>query len=65
MEGSINRQLQNADLSRTRAEAAQVLRPCTSADVANTITTVGIPAQRQAASVGMVAELEKAGCQHW
>jgi methyl-accepting chemotaxis protein len=59
VEASITRQLQNSDLSRTKAESAQALVASTSADVAATITNVGISAQRQAASVGMVAELEK------
>jgi methyl-accepting chemotaxis protein len=59
VEASITRQLQNSDLSRTKAEASQTLVGTTSADVAATITNVGISAQRQAASVGMVAELEK------
>jgi methyl-accepting chemotaxis protein len=59
VEGSITRQLQNADLSRTRAEAVQALVASTSADISATITNVGISAQRQAASVDMVAELEK------
>ena len=59
VESAIARQLQNADLSRTRAEGAQALVVSTGADVTTTITNVGISAQRQAASVGMVAELEK------
>jgi methyl-accepting chemotaxis protein len=59
VEGSITRQLQNADLARTRAETVQALVASTSVDITNTITNVGISAQRQAASVNMVAELEK------
>jgi methyl-accepting chemotaxis protein len=59
VEGAIVRQLQNADLSRTRAEAAQTLVAKTSAEISTLITNVGVSAQRQAASVGMVAELEK------
>jgi methyl-accepting chemotaxis protein len=59
VETSITRQLQSADLASTRVDAAQALVVSTSADVASTITNVGVAAQRQAASVGMVAELEK------
>jgi len=59
VEGAVTRQLQNADLSRGRAEAAQNLVATTSADVAALITNVGLSAKRQADSVLMVAELEK------
>jgi methyl-accepting chemotaxis protein len=59
IETSVTRQLQNADLSRTKAEGAQALVAKSSADVAATITNVGVSALRQAASVEMVAELEK------
>lgn len=37
--GAIERQLQNADISQTKAEASQILVAKTSADVANLITT--------------------------
>ena len=56
---AIARQLQNADLSRTKAEGTQVLVAKTSADVLQIVATVGLTAQRQAASVQLVAELEK------
>jgi methyl-accepting chemotaxis protein len=56
---AITRQLQNADLSQAKSEATQTLVAKTSADVTGLVTNVGIAAQRQAASVGMVAELEK------
>ena len=56
---AITRQMVNADLSQTKAEATQTLVAKTSADVAGLVTNVGIAAQRQLASVGMVAELEK------
>jgi methyl-accepting chemotaxis protein len=56
---AIARQLQNADLSRTKAEGTQVLVAKTSTDVAQIVATVGLTAQRQAGSVQLVAELEK------
>lgn len=57
--GSISRQLDNANASQTKSEASQALIGKTSAEVASLITNVGVAAQRQAASVQMVAELEK------
>ena len=59
IEASILRQLQNADISQVKAEATQTLVGKTSADVAAMVTNVGIAAQRQNASVEMVAQLEK------
>jgi len=59
VEGAIARQLQNAEISRSNSEAAQALVAQASADVTTLVTNVGVSAQRQAASVGMVAELEK------
>jgi methyl-accepting chemotaxis protein len=56
---AINRQLQNADISQTKAEGTQALVAKTSADIAQMVTNVGVAAQRQAASVQLVAELEK------
>ncbi len=56
---AITRQLQSANVSQTKTEAAQSLVARTSADVAKLITNVGVAAQRQTASVGMVGELEK------
>ncbi|PPD30257.1 MAG: chemotaxis protein [Methylomonas sp.] len=56
---SITRQLQNADISQTKSEAVQTLVAKTSGDIGLLVTNVGIAAQRQAASVVMVAELEK------
>jgi methyl-accepting chemotaxis protein len=56
---AIVRQLQNADVSQTKTEAMQSLVGKTSAEVAGLVSNVGIAAQRQLASVGMVAELEK------
>jgi methyl-accepting chemotaxis protein len=56
---AIGRQLQSADASQGKGEASQLLIARTSADVASLITNVGVAAQRQVASVGMVAELEK------
>jgi len=59
IEVSILRQLQNADLSQAKAEATQTLVGRTSADVATMVTNVSVAAQRQLASVDMVAQLEK------
>jgi methyl-accepting chemotaxis protein len=56
---AINRQLQNADISQTKAEGTQNLVAKTSADIALMVTNVAIAAQRQNASVELVAELEK------
>jgi methyl-accepting chemotaxis protein len=56
---SITKQLQNAEVSRGKGEACQTLIVRTSADVAGLINNVGVAAQRQVASVGMVVELEK------
>ena len=56
---SIGRQLQFADVSQTKAEGTQVLVARTSADIGQMVITVGLTAQRQAASVQLVAELEK------
>ena len=56
---AITRQLQNADLSQAKSEATQTLVAKTSAEVDGLVTNVGIAAQRQMASVEMVAELEK------
>ena len=56
---SITKQLQNADVSRSKGEVCQTLIVRTSGDVAGLITNVGIAAQRQLASVTMVQELEK------
>lgn len=59
IEVSILRQLQNADVSQAKADASQILVAKTSADVAGMVTNVSIAAQRQLASVEMVAQLEK------
>ena len=59
IELSILRQLQNADISQTKAEATQTLVGRTSADVATMVTNVAVAAQRQIASVEMVVQLEK------
>ena len=56
---SITRQLQNADISQTKSEAVQTLVAKTSGDIGLLVANVGVAAQRQAASVVMVAELEK------
>jgi methyl-accepting chemotaxis protein len=55
---AITRQLQNADVSRSKGEVCQTLIARTSADVAGLIANVAIAAQRQLASVQMVIELE-------
>jgi methyl-accepting chemotaxis protein len=56
---AISRQLQNADISQTKAEGTQLLVARTSADITQMVTNVGVAAQRQAASVQLVVELEK------
>jgi methyl-accepting chemotaxis protein len=56
---NITRQLDNANASQVKSDATQVLIAKTSAEVNSLITNVGLAAQRQAASVQMVAELEK------
>ena len=59
VELSILRQLQNADISQSKAEATQILVAKTSADVAAMVANVAIAAHRQNASVEMVNQLEK------
>jgi methyl-accepting chemotaxis protein len=56
---AIARQLQFADISQNKAEGTQTLVAKTSADIGQMVITVGLTAQRQAASVQLVAELEK------
>jgi methyl-accepting chemotaxis protein len=56
---SIGRQLQFAEISQNRAEGTQALVAKTAADITQMVITVGLSAQRQAASVQLVAELEK------
>ena len=56
---SITKQLQSADVSRAKGEVCQTLIARTGADIGGLITNVGLAAQRQAASVSMVVELEK------
>ncbi|OLP61808.1 chemotaxis protein [Xaviernesmea oryzae] len=59
MGDAITRQLRAAEISRTKMEATQTLVQRTSTDVASLITNVGVAAERQAASVQLIAELEK------
>jgi len=56
---ALGRQLQTTDASQIKVEASQLLIARTSANVLSLINNVGVAAQRQVASVGMVAELEK------
>jgi len=56
---AIARQLNNAASSQARSETVQNLTQKTSDDIGRLINNVGVAAQRQAASVQMVAELEK------
>ncbi|WP_306545962.1 methyl-accepting chemotaxis protein [Desulfobulbus sp.] len=56
---AISRQLQNADISQAKAEGTQQLVARTSVDIALMVTNVAVAAQRQNASVELVAELEK------
>jgi methyl-accepting chemotaxis protein len=54
---AISRQLRAADISQSKMEATQTLVGRTSQDVASLVTNVAVAAQRQKASVEMVAEL--------
>lgn len=56
---SINRQLENANSSQVKCDASQALISKTSIEIETLLTNVGVAAQRQAASVEMIAELEK------
>ena len=59
VEVAIARQLENADTSQTKVEAAQSLVVKTSSEVATLVQNVRVAAGRQNTSVKMVAELEK------
>jgi methyl-accepting chemotaxis protein len=59
VEGSLIRQLRNAEAGQARAEVIQQLIGSTSTDIAALITNVSVAAQRQGASVAKVAELEQ------
>jgi len=59
VEGFVARQLQNADMSRTKGLACQVIIEKTNTEVALIVSNVSVAADRQNASVTMVAELEK------
>ena len=56
---AISLQLQNADISQLKGEAAQILVAKTALEVANLVSNVSVAAQRQANTVEMVVELEK------
>lgn len=56
---AISLQLQNADISQVKGEAAQVLVAKTAVEVASLVSNVSVAAQRQANTVEMVVELEK------
>lgn len=56
---AIKRQLQNSEISQAKAEGTQQLVAKTSADITLMVTNVAVAAQRQNASVQLVAELEK------
>jgi len=56
---AISLQLQNADISQVKGEAAQILVAKTALEVANLVSNVSVAAQRQANTVEMVVELEK------
>jgi methyl-accepting chemotaxis protein len=59
VEVAIARQLENADASQARMDATQALVARTGAEIGVLVGNVSVAAQRQAASVTMVAELEK------
>ena len=56
---ALSRQLESANLSQTKVDATQSLIGKVSGDITTLIGNVGVAAQRQAASVEMVGELEK------
>jgi methyl-accepting chemotaxis protein len=56
---AIARQLQNANTAQSKCEAGQALAQVTGDAISKLVANVGVAAQRQAASVEMVAELEK------
>ena len=56
---AISRQQQNAEISQAKAEGTQQLVARTSGDIALMVSNVAVAAQRQNASVELVAELEK------
>ncbi|MES2259963.1 MAG: methyl-accepting chemotaxis protein [Pseudomonadota bacterium] len=59
VEAAIARQLQNADISQAKMENTQAMVGKTSTDVTTLVANVSVAAERQGASVTMVAELEK------
>ncbi len=59
MTSAIAQQMQGAKLSQTRATSMQALAGSIQTDVAVSVSNVSIAAQRQVASVEMVAELER------
>lgn len=59
MEDAIARQRQSADMSQARVEATQTLVSRTNNDITSLVNNVGFVAQRQAASVQRVQELEQ------
>jgi len=56
---AILRQLQGADISQAKSDAVTTLVGKVTADMTSLVTNVSVAVQRQVASVGMVAELEK------
>lgn len=56
---ALGRQLESANLSQTKVDATQNLIGKVSGEITTLIGNVGVAAQRQAASVDMVGELEK------
>ena len=56
---AISLQLQNADISQVKGEAAQILVAKTAVEVASLVSNVSVAAKRQAHTVEMVVELEK------
>jgi methyl-accepting chemotaxis protein len=57
--GAIARQLQIVTVAQTKTEAVQELAMRTAGHIGKLVTNIGVSAQRQTASVEMVAELEK------
>jgi methyl-accepting chemotaxis protein len=56
---SITRQMQNAEISRSKGDAVQIVIARTGGSIAGLVTNIGNAAQRQVNSVHMVTELEK------
>jgi len=59
LSGNIQKQLENAQDAQVRGQNLQTLSGKITVDVLNTVTSIEVASHRQAASVDMVAELER------